>query len=617
MTKMPEAIVSMTFNIYREGEKPDASNAAIARVAHMLCQSTRAVFIGLWEQANLLRKWGVPNFQILECRKKKDGEWITSTELLHFAEERMVEQNKGNEIFLVAHPDHSWRAYVLASYFGFNPFVVEECKDIPYDHIDGRETRSGAHPSDCTCSGSSALRVRNISWTRFSGICEEMDKGRHSECRPFYCLHDSLCYTKRQMDYSGKSNRGRNITMRGVSFALVAAVAFCIGLFVGNKGSATAIITHMPLVGDGLDATPDQSADLADFWKAWNALDENYVITHASSTLPSTKDKIYGAISGLANSYGDPYTVFFPPTEAKQFSDTISGSFAGIGTEIDIKDNVLTVIAPLKGTPAEQAGIKAGDQIVAIDGKSTEGIAIDKAVNEIRGAIGTTVDLSIVRNKKLLDIKVVRNTIQVPETDDGLDTATGVYHIALYEFTANSATLFDQAFERFKASGSKKLIIDLRGNPGGYLDAAVDIASHFMPKGATIVTEDSDGKAQSQVDTSLGYDDVPAGTKIVVLIDNGSASASEILAGALQDSHTATLIGTKSFGKGSVQTLINIDGGSLKVTVARWITPAGHWIMGNGITPDIIVQYAPSDATTTPKVDPQMARAIQFLTTGK
>ncbi|HVB20256.1 MAG TPA: S41 family peptidase, partial [Candidatus Paceibacterota bacterium] len=163
--------------------------------------------------------------------------------------------------------------------------------------------------------------------------------------------------------------------------------------------------------------------------------------------------------------------------------------------------------------------------------------------------------------------------------------------------------------------GSKKLVIDLRGNPGGYLDAAVDIASHFLPKGATVVTEDFGGKAANQVDTSLGYDDVPPGTKIVVLIDGGSASASEILAGALQDTHVATIIGSQSFGKGSVQTLMNIDGGSLKVTVARWITPAGHWIMGNGITPDIVVPF--TQAEVNAKEDPQMARAVQFLTTGK
>ncbi len=320
-------------------------------------------------------------------------------------------------------------------------------------------------------------------------------------------------------------------------------------------------------------------------------------------------------ISGLASAYGDPYTVFFPPKEAKAFSESISGSFAGVGMEIGIKNDVLTVVAPLKGTPAEAAGIKAGDLILAIDGKSTEGLAVETAVSEIRGPVGTTVVLTLLRDKKPLEVKVVRETIQVPETDDGLDEKTGVYHIALYQFTANSASLFDQAFKRFKASGSKKLVVDVRGNPGGYLDAAIDVASHFLPKGTTIVTEDFDGKHPNEKDTSIGYNDIPIGTKVVVLIDSGSASASEILAGALQDNHVATLIGTKSFGKGSVQTLLDLGEGSLKVTVARWITPEGHWIMGNGITPDIVVPYTASDQKN--KLDPQMARAVQFLTEGK
>ena len=190
-----------------------------------------------------------------------------------------------------------------------------------------------------------------------------------------------------------------------------------------------------------------------------------------------------------------------------------------------------------------------------------------------------------------------------------------MYRIALYQFSANSAVHFTQAFERFRASGSRKLVIDLRGNPGGYLDASVNIASHFLPKGAPVVIEDSGGKMENKVNTSLGYNDVPAGTKIVVLIDGGSASASEILAGALQDAKVATIIGTKSFGKGSVQTLMDLDEGSLKVTVARWITPGGTWIMGNGITPDIIVPVTPADIAA--KYDAQMARAAQFLTTGK
>jgi carboxyl-terminal processing protease len=426
---------------------------------------------------------------------------------------------------------------------------------------------------------------------------------------------DSTYATLCEMEFNIMHQSKKKVVVHGISFALVAVLAFGAGLFASGGGSSAAVIAKLPLVGDGLDATPDQNADLASFWKAWNALEENYVITHASSTLPSAQERLYGAIGGLAASYDDPYTVFFPPEEAKMFADNIAGSFAGVGMEIGVKEGVLTVIAPLKGTPAERAGIKAGDQIRAIDGKSTDGLSVDKAVSKIRGPIGTTVSFIIVRGEKSLDIKIVRDTIQVPETKDGLDEASGVYSIALYGFTSNSAHLFNQAFGRFKASGSRKLVVDLRGNPGGYLDASVNIASHFLKSGTTVVTEDFGGKEPSQTHTSLGYDDVPAGTKIVVLIDGGSASASEIFAGALQDAGVATIIGTKSFGKGSVQTLIGLDEGSLKITIARWITPAGHWIMGNGVTPDIIVPFTQKDADA--KQDPQMSRAVQLLTTGK
>ncbi len=407
----------------------------------------------------------------------------------------------------------------------------------------------------------------------------------------------------------------RSFVLHAAAYLVVAAVFFSIGVGLADNGSVAAAVAQVPIIGNGLNPTPDPSADLTDFWEAWNALQSNYVITHASSTLPSVQARIYGAIQGLAASYGDPYTVFFPPTQAKAFSENISGSFAGVGMEIDLKNNILTVVAPLKGSPAEKAGVKAGDQIAAINSRSTQGMSLDAAVNAIRGAVGTTVNLSVVRDGTPISIKVTRETIQVPETSDGYDAKTGVYHIALYEFTSNSAQLFDQAFNRFKATGSKKLVIDLRGNPGGYLDAAVDIASHFLPKGATIVTEDFGGKQSKQIYTSLGYDDVPPGTKIVVLVDGGSASAAEILSGALKDHHVATLIGEKTFGKGSVQTLIPIGGGELKVTIARWLTPNGTWIMGNGITPDITVPYTAADAKAG--TDPQMQRAIQFLTTGK
>lgn len=416
------------------------------------------------------------------------------------------------------------------------------------------------------------------------------------------------------MDVKNGYEIKRSVVKKGISFAIIAALAFGAGFLVGDSNQAQTVISRVPLIGDGLDATPDEMADLTDFWKAWNALAEHYITTNSSFPPPSIEERVFGAIKGLAASYNDPHTVYFPPEEAKEFADSISGSFAGIGIEIDVKNGVLTVIAPLKGTPADVAGIKAGDQIAKINDKFTDGLSINKAVSEIRGPVGTAVELTLVRDGKIIETKIVRQIIQVPEIKDELIEENGIYKIALHRFTENSATVFREAFNRFKDSGSKRLILDLRSNPGGYLDSSVDIASHFLPNGSVIVIEDFGDNDKNKIHTSRGYDSLPSGAKMVVLIDGGSASASEILAGALQDAEIATIIGSKSFGKGSVQKLLDLGEGSLKITVAQWITPAGNLITGDGITPDIIVQYTKEDASA--ERDPQMDRAIQFLTTG-
>ncbi len=403
------------------------------------------------------------------------------------------------------------------------------------------------------------------------------------------------------------------ITKLGVSFALVLVIGFVGGLAVSAKGTTS--VASLPFLSDHLDATPAQDADFTDFWKVWNVLNTRFVQTHGS-TSPDMQDKMYGAIEGLTSSYGDPYTVFFPPEESKSFAESIAGNFGGIGAEIGVtKDKQITIIAPLKGSPAESAGLLAGDLVAGIDGKSTDGLSVDEAVKKIRGPKGTKVTLTLVRDGKTLDISIMRDTIQVPNIDSSYDTKTGVYYIALYEFTENSGSQFTKAFKEFQASGSRKLLIDLRGNPGGYLDQATEIAGHFLPRDAIVVTEDYKGKQENIVHRSDGTNDLPAGTTVVVLINQGSASASEILSGALQDYKIATLVGTRSFGKGSVQEVVNIGKASLKVTVARWLTPLGRSISDGGLTPDIKAdltqeQYAAGK-------DPQKDRAIEFLTTGR
>jgi carboxyl-terminal processing protease len=414
--------------------------------------------------------------------------------------------------------------------------------------------------------------------------------------------------------FAKKSGFGRTVAL-GVAFAVVLAVGFVGGVSVSASGSSH-LLANIPLLGDGLDSTPATDADLASVWKVWNILNTQFVQTHASSTLPDSQKKVWGLIQGLTNSYGDPYTVFFPPEQAKVFNEDITGNFSGVGMEIgESKENILTVIAPLKGSPAEKAGIRAGDLIIAIDGKSTEGLSTEAAVKKIRGPKGTTATFTLVREKKTFEIKVVRDTIQVPTIENSYDAKTGVYYIALYQFTETSGSQFDKAFKAFQASGSKALIVDLRGDPGGYLDQATLIAGYFLPKGAAVVTEDYKGKQDNVVHRSPGQGGLPAGTTVAVLIDQGSASASEILAGALQDAHAATLIGTRSFGKGSVQQVVDVDGGSLKITVARWLTPSGRSISDGGLTPDIKADRTQEDFTAGK--DPQKDRAVQFLTTGK
>lgn len=408
---------------------------------------------------------------------------------------------------------------------------------------------------------------------------------------------------------------GKKTVRQAVFVAVVAALFFAGGMFVGAENK-TDLFEHIPLIGSGLSSEPDSEADLGEFWKAWNKLEAEFVQTHASTTLPSVRERVEGAIAGLTASYQDPYTVYMPPEDAKIFQEDISGNFGGVGMEIanDAK-GILTVIAPIKGTPAEKAGIHTGDQILSIDETPTEGMTTDEAVKLIRGEAGTQVAFVMLREGETFPLKVTRAVISVPTLDHSLDQKTGVYTIALYSFTANSPGLFADAVAAFKRSGSDKLIIDLRGNPGGYLDAAVDMASRFLPKGAVIVTEDYQGNREAEAHRSRGLGGVPANAKVVVLIDRGSASASEILAGALGDSDAATLIGTRSFGKGSVQELVDIDGGALKITVARWLTPSGRSISDGGLTPDIEVDRTREDVTAGK--DPQKDRAVQFLRTGK
>jgi carboxyl-terminal processing protease len=388
------------------------------------------------------------------------------------------------------------------------------------------------------------------------------------------------------------------------SLALIIGV-FSIGTYVGYSNRPE---IEKVLAVSNKEPQVETTADFNTFWKVWNVLNEKSIYAKKVTD----QDRVWGAISGLASSLGDPYTVFFPPEENKLFNEEIKGTFSGIGAEIGIKDQILTIIAPLKNTPAEKAGLKAGDKILKIDQTETNGMTVDKAISLIRGPKGTPVTFLILRTgeKQTREIKIVRDEIQTPTIDTEL-RSDGIFVLKFYSFSENSASLFHDALVKFSESGSHKMILDLRGNPGGYLDAAVNISSWFIDEGKVIVSEDFGDKRKPEVYRSHGPRAFTDKLQLIVLVDGGSASASEILAGALQEHKIATLVGDQTFGKGSVQELVPItDNTSLKVTIARWLTPNGVSISDHGLTPDVKVLNTIKDGEVK---DLQMDKAVELL----
>lgn len=382
---------------------------------------------------------------------------------------------------------------------------------------------------------------------------------------------------------------------------------FTIGFLVGKRSLSNETAVRF------LNTDSENTADLAPFWKAWDLLDEKF--SPASSSSPKTSDqaKVWGAIEGLASSYGDPYTVFFPPVESKKFEEEISGSFGGVGMEIGIADGLLTVVAPLKGTPAEAAGVLAGDKITKIGEKSAISMTTDEAITLIRGEIGTPVTIIFERKgaKGPMVKTLVRAAIEIPTISTKL-LPENVFVISLYNFSATSPNLFRRSLREFVESGSDKLVLDLRNNPGGYLEAALDMASWFLPSGKLVVTEDFGGKRENREYRSKGYNIFTEKLKFVILVNEGSASASEILAGALREQGKAILIGQKTFGKGSVQELVSVtEDTSLKITVAHWLTPLGNSISEGGLKPDIEVKL--TEQNIKDGNDPVLNEAVKYL----
>lgn len=374
-------------------------------------------------------------------------------------------------------------------------------------------------------------------------------------------------------------------------------VFFAIGFYLGDRGTV--------IIEDPENTLFER--DFSIFWEVVNAIKKDY---YRNEEIDETK-LIYGAIEGMVRSLGDPYSLFFNPEDAKTFEEDVSGSFGGVGIEIGIRDNRLTIISPLKGTPGDRAGLKSGDRILKVDDVWTEGINLQDAVKAIRGEVGKAVELLIMREgwEEPKEFTVVRAIIEVPTLDwEMLDDKIG--YIQLYNFNANAAKTFQKASFELLFSGARGLILDLRNNSGGFLEIANNLAGWFLERGEIVVVERfSSGETKNFV---AAGNNAWKGLPVVILVNQGSASASEILAGALKHHIGAPLVGETTFGKGTVQQLKSLrDGSTLKISIAEWITPGGESISDNGIEPDYVVELTEEDIELGE--DPQFDKALEIM----
>lgn len=353
-----------------------------------------------------------------------------------------------------------------------------------------------------------------------------------------------------------------------------------------------------------------EEIDFSLFWEAYHKLQEKFV----DKGKFDIQKIIYGAISGMVKSLEDPYTVFLKPEETKRFIEDVKGTFEGVGMEIDIRKGQLQVISPLEGTPAQRAGLRAGDKIIKIDDKPTMDMTIEEAVNLIRGPKGSEVTLTIFREEweKTKEIKIVRAVIEVPSLKWEIKNENIAY-LKLYQFSEKASFDFRIAAIEILNSPAQKIILDLRNNPGGYLEVAQEISGWFLKRGEIVVIEDFGARKERNIYKAQGNASL-VDFPVVILINQGSASGSEILAGALRDNRDILLIGEKSFGKGSVQELERLsEGSSLKITVAKWLTPKGELITDKGLEPDIKLEMTEEDYEEGK--DPQLDKAIEIIKT--
>lgn len=392
-----------------------------------------------------------------------------------------------------------------------------------------------------------------------------------------------------------------------VSLLVTLFVVLPAGFYAGLRaGYAKTKVIEIRGVADILPGS-ETKADFGVFWQAWSKLQESYL----KSAEVDEEKMIWGAIRGLSEGMGDRYTTFFTPEEVKQFNEEINGEFGGIGAELEEQNGQITVVAPLKDTPAEAAGIKPKDIIAKVNGEEVFGQKLHEVIKKIKGDPGTKVKLTIIREGNgVKEIEIIREIIRIPALKWEMKP-DNIGYIRIYSFNQAAFRDFNQAVKDLFSGGAKGLVLDLRNNPGGYLETAVDLAGWFLPKNSLVVSE----RYASGEDTNFRSEG-PAALKnipVVVLVNDGSASASEILAGALRDINGVKLIGEKTFGKGTVQELQELkDGSMLKITVANWVTPSGVIIDNEGLEPDIEIKN-PEIIQGEEIKDLQLEKALQVV----
>lgn len=375
-----------------------------------------------------------------------------------------------------------------------------------------------------------------------------------------------------------------------------------------TSGTQQEVPSPVAALSSLLSSQDENPADLSLFWKVWGIVSDLYV----DETALNKQTMVYGAIKGMVASLDDPYTVFMTPDETKDFDESLNGTLEGIGAELTVKEGVLVIISPLKNSPAEKAGLLPGDVVYKIDGNITSDLTLFEAITKIRGAKGTTVTLTMLRKGKKdpFDVAIVRDEVNI-ESVSMEDKGKGIYYIAINQFSDNTKTEFDKAIQQILLKEPKGIVLDLRYNGGGYLDISVDILSEFLKgktEAVTIKRRDAKDNETMYVSGNAPLAEVP----LVVLVNKGSASASEIVAGAVQDHKRGVVMGEQTFGKGSVQEVDKLpDGSSLRITIAKWYTPSGKNISEVGITPDIEVSLTEQDAEA--KRDPQLDSAVKYL----